>query len=53
MEWKHLEKGKGQIVQNFTEEFRKQAVAFNVPLGIPKILIKYVISLHNYFYPSL
>ena len=32
MEWKNLRQGKGQSVQSFTEEFRKQALALNIPL---------------------
>jgi len=32
MEWQKLRKGKGQNVQSFTKEFRKKALALNIPL---------------------
>ena len=33
MDWKHIRQGKGQSVQEVTQEFWKKALALNVPLN--------------------
>ena len=53
MEWKHLRQSKDQNVQNFTKEFRKQALNLSIPLDSPEIVTKYIGSLHSYIHHSL
>jgi hypothetical protein len=53
MEWKNLRQGKGQNVQSFTEEFRKKALALNIPLDSPETLMKYIGALHSYIHHTL
>lgn len=48
MEWKYLRQGKGQNVQSFTKEFRKQYLNFGVLLDSPENVTKYIGSLHSY-----
>jgi hypothetical protein len=53
MEWKNLTQSKGQIVQSFTEEFRKKAPALNIPFDSYKTLMKYIGTLHSYIQHTL
>ena len=53
MEWQHPRKSRGQNVQAFTEEFRKQALNLGIPLDSLEIVTKYIGSLHNYIIHSL
>jgi hypothetical protein len=53
MEWKSLRKSKGQIVQSFTEEFRKKSLALNIPLDSYEMLMKYIGALHSYICHTL
>jgi hypothetical protein len=53
MEWKTLSQSKGQIVQSFTEEFRKKALALNIPLDSFETLMKYIGALHSYIRHTL
>lgn len=53
MEWQHLRKIKGQNVQSFTKEFRKQALNLIIPLDSLEIVTKYIGSLHSYIRHSL
>jgi hypothetical protein len=39
---------KGQIVQSFTEEFRKKSLALNIPFNSYETLMKYIGALHIY-----
>jgi hypothetical protein len=48
MECKTLRQSKGQIVQSFTEEFRKKSLALNIPLDSYETLMKYIGALHSY-----
>ena len=48
MEWKTLRQSKGQTVQSFMEEFRKKALALNIPLDSYETLMKYIDALHSY-----
>jgi len=48
MEWQTLRQSKGQTIQSFTEEFRKKALALNIPLDSYETLMKYIGTLHIY-----
>ena len=47
MDWKQIKQGKGQNVQEFTEEFRKKALAHDIPLNTRETLLKYIGSFHS------
>ena len=48
MNWKYLRQGKGQDVQSFIEEFRKQALNSGIALDTPEfVTTKYIGSLHS------
>eukprot|EP00253_Pinus_taeda_P026054 PITA_26054 len=49
----YLRQGKGQDVQSFTEEFRKQALNLGIALDTPEVVTKYIGSLHSYIRNSL
>ena len=51
--WQYLRQGKGQNVQSFIEEFRKQALSLGISLDSPKVEIKYIGSLYSYIRHSL
>jgi hypothetical protein len=53
MEWKTLRQSKGQTVQSFMEEFRKKALALNIPLDSYETLMKYIGALHSYIHHTL
>jgi hypothetical protein len=53
MEWKTLRQSKGQIVQSFTEEFRKKYLALNIPLDSYETLMKYIGTRHSYIRHTL
>jgi hypothetical protein len=53
MEWKTLRQSKGQTVQSFTKEFRKKALALNIPLDSYGTLMNYIGTLHNYIHHTL
>ena len=40
MNWQYLRQGKGQDVQSFIEEFRKQALNLGIALDTPEVLTK-------------
>ena len=48
MDWQHLRQGKGQSVQEFTQEFKKNALALDIPLNTQETLLNYIGSLHSY-----
>ena len=48
MEWQYLRQGKGQNVESFTEEFRKQALSLSISLDSPEVVTKYIGSLHSF-----
>jgi hypothetical protein len=48
VEWKTLRQSKGQNVQSFMEEFRKKALALNIPLDSYETLMRYIGALHSY-----
>ena len=48
MSWKTLRQLKGQIVQGYTQEFRKRALIRGISLDSPETLLKYIGGLHNY-----
>jgi len=43
-----LRQGKGQSVQEFTQEFKKKALALGISLDIREILLKCIGNLHSY-----
>ena len=53
MDWKCLRQGKGKIVQEFTQEFRKKALALGISLDTRETLLKYIGSLHSYLQHTL
>ena len=53
MDWQSFRQGKGQSVQNFTEEFRKKALELNISLDSPDTLLKYIGALHHYLHHTL
>ncbi len=53
MNWQYFRQGKGQHVQSFTEEFRKQALNLGIALDTPEVVTKYIGSLHSYLRHSL
>jgi len=53
MEWQYLRQGKGQNVQIFTKESKKQALNLGISLDSPKTITKYIGSLHSYIRHSL
>jgi hypothetical protein len=53
MEWKTLEKNKGQTIQSFMEEFRKKYISLNIPLDSYETLTKYIGALHSYICHTL
>jgi len=53
MEWKTLRQGKCQMIQSFTEEFRKKELALNIPLYSYETLMKYIGVLHNCLHHTL
>jgi hypothetical protein len=48
MKWQTLRQSKGQIVQSFTEEFRKKSLALSIPLDSYETLMKCIGTLHSY-----
>ena len=48
MSWKTFRQAKGQSIQEYTHEFRKRAIAFNVALDTQETLIKYIGGMHSY-----
>jgi len=53
MDWKYLRQGRGQDVQSFTDEFRKQALNLGISLDSHEVVTKYIGSLHSYLRHSL
>lgn len=53
MDWQYLRQGRGQNVQSFTEEFRKQALNLGITLDSHEVVTKYIGSLHSYLKHSL
>jgi hypothetical protein len=48
MSWKNFRKLKGQIVQSYTQDFRKRDLFLGIPLDTQETLLKYIGSLHSY-----
>ena len=53
MDQQYLRQGRGQDVQSFIEEFRKQALNLGIELDSPEVVTKYIGSLHSYLRYSL
>ena len=47
MDWNNLRQGKGQSVQEYTEEFRKRDLVLGIPLYTQEMLLKYLGGLHS------
>lgn len=48
MDWKKFRQGKGQSVQNYTQDFRRRALVLGVDLSSQDTLLKYVGGLNIY-----
>ena len=48
MDWQNLRKGKGQNVQEYTQEFRKRDLILGIPLYTQETLLKFIGGLHSY-----
>ena len=48
MDWQNFRQGKGQIVQIYTQEFRKRALILAVDLTFQGNLLKYIGGFHSY-----
>ena len=48
MDWKIFIWGKGQSVQDYTQEFWKRALVLGIPLYTQETLLKYIGGLHGY-----
>ena len=46
MDWQNLRQKKGQSVQEYTQEFRKKALALGIPLYTQETLLKFIGGLH-------
>ena len=53
MDLQYLRQHRGQDVQSFTKEFRKQALNLGIALDSPEVVTKYIGSLHSYIRHSL
>ena len=42
MDWKNLKQGKGQNVQEYTQEFRKRDLILGIPLYTQEIILKFI-----------
>ena len=42
MDWQNLRQGKGQSVQEYTQEFGKRALVLGIPLYTQETLLKYI-----------
>jgi hypothetical protein len=45
IEWQGIKLRKGQIVQEYTEEFHKMALMLDIPLHTQEILMNYIVGL--------
>ena len=48
MSWQNFRQLKGQIVQDYTQEFTKRALLLGVNLNSEETLLKYIRGLHSY-----
>ena len=48
MDWQNLRQGKGQSVQDYTQEFRKRTLVLGIPLYTQKIILSYKGGFHSY-----
>ena len=53
MDWKNLKQGKGQNVQEYTQELRKRALILGIPLYTQETLLKFIGGLHNYLHHTI
>ena len=50
MDWKNLRQGKGQSVQEYTQEFGKIYLVLGIPLYTQETIFKYIGGLHSYLH---
>ena len=48
MDWKNLRQGKYQIVQEYTQEFKKRALILGITLYTQETLLKFIGGLHSH-----
>ena len=48
MDWQNLRQGKGQNVQEYTQEFKKRAQILGIPLYTQETLLNFIGGLHSY-----
>ena len=53
MDWKNLRQGKGQNVQEYTQEFIKRALILGIPIYTPETLLKFIGGLHSYLHYTI
>ena len=53
IDWQHLRQGKGKSVHEFTQEFRKKALALSISLDTLETLLKYIDNLYSYLQHTL
>jgi hypothetical protein len=53
MRWKTFRQAKGQSIQEYTHEFKKRAIALNVPLDSHETILKYIGGMHSYLRHTL
>jgi hypothetical protein len=52
-EWLQLRQLKGKNVQAYTQEFKKKALALEIPLHTRETLLKYIGGLHSYLHHTI
>jgi hypothetical protein len=53
IEWKGLKLRKGQIVEEYTNEFRKMELMLDIPLHTQETLMKYIGCLHTHIHNTV
>ena len=48
MKWKYIQQEQGQGVQEYTLEFRKQAILMGISLEEPRVVVKYLVRLFGH-----
>ena len=48
IDWQNLRQGKGQSVQEYTQEFKKRDLVLGIPLYTQETILKYIGGLHSY-----
>ena len=48
MDWHNFRQGKGQRVQEYTQDFRKKALVLSISIHTQETILKYIGGLHSY-----